>query len=76
MPSVWCCLAMQLGVAMPGADCSGRLACVASPDGPPPAVDGVIHSPPPPPGGCCDAGELASLWLAIPIVGVLRRRRR
>jgi hypothetical protein len=76
MPSVWCCLAMQLGIAMPGAECSGRLACVAMPDGPPP-VDGVIKSPPPPPsGGCCDAGELASMWLALPILGLLRRRRR
>jgi len=76
MPSVWCCLAMQLGITMPGADCSGRLACVAMPDGPPPTVDGVIKSPPPPPGGCCDAGELASLWLAVPILAVFRRRRR
>jgi hypothetical protein len=78
MPSVWCCLAMQLGITNAGADCSGRLACVASPppDGMPPPVDGVIKSPPPPPGGCCDAGEIASLWLVVPIVGVLRRRRR
>jgi hypothetical protein len=66
---------MQLGITDAGADCSGRLACVPSSEPPPPQVDGVTKAPPPP-GGCCDAGELASIWLAGPVLMVLRRRRR
>jgi hypothetical protein len=72
MPSVWCCLAMQLGITNPGADCAGRLACVASPEPPPPQVDGAIKLPPPP-GGCCEAGGTAPWWLGLL---ALRRRRR
>jgi photosystem II stability/assembly factor-like uncharacterized protein len=73
--SVWCCLAKQLGVTNPGADCSGRLACVPASEAPP-QVDGVTKAPAPPPGGCCDAGELASIWLVGPVLMILRRRRR
>ena len=75
MPSVWCCLAMQLGISSPGADCSGRLACVAPPMEAPPSRD-VIRIPPPAAGGCCDSGAGASLWQVLPVVFVLRRRRR
>jgi hypothetical protein len=76
MASVWCCLAMQMGITNPGADCSGRLACIAPGEPAPPRVDGVIKTPPPPPGGCCDAGAIASIWLTVPILTILRRRRR
>lgn len=74
-PSVWCCLAKQLGVTNPGADCAGRLACDAS-ESAPPKVDGVTKAPPPPPGGCCDAGAIASIWLVVPVLMIVRRRRR
>ena len=76
MPSVWCCLAMQMGITNPGADCSGRLACVPAQAGDPPPSRDVIKAPPPPGGGCCDAGATGSWWLALPLVVVLRRRRR
>lgn len=76
MPSVWCCLAMQLGITNAGADCSGRLACIATPPGDMTPTRDVIKAPPPPGGGCCDAGTAGSWWLAFPIVVVFRRRRR
>jgi hypothetical protein len=76
MASVWCCLAMQLGITNAGADCSGRLACMPGSEPPPPKVDGVTKAPTPPPGGCCDAGAVASFWLAVPVLMILRRRRR
>jgi hypothetical protein len=75
MPSVWCCLAMQQGITNAGADCSGRLACVAPPMEAPPSRD-VIKAPSPPSGGCCDAGATGSPWLALSVLFVLRRRRR
>ena len=76
MPSVWCCLAMQIGHHESRCGLFRPARVRRRPGRSTRPVARCDRSPPPPGGGCCDAGATGSWWLALPLVVVLRRRRR
>jgi hypothetical protein len=75
MPSVWCCLAQQLGITSSEVSCTGALACnPVSPDGGPPGGDDFPITPGPK--GCCDTGNGASTLAGGLLVALLLLRKR